>query len=453
MIQLRGLLFFVALLLAGCCSSDPSWILEVRSESTPWAIRGDIVGSDGAFHGWVVIHRGLIVSVGREKPALPKGSRELIHDGFIYPGLIDTHNHAPWNVIPKWRAGRRFSNRYEWQAEPGYMEAVGNVFYNSLRSKGVEPEALRYGEIRALLGGTTTLQSTYPTPEAKALIRNLDQHYLATGQTTDIRKIPQETLKGLQRALDSGEIRRLFVHVAEGRVSDPNSRQEFEILGQAGLHRSGVVVIHGIAFDKPEFSIMAKKGMYLVWSPQSNTVLYGETARIPEALAEGVTVALSPDWTITGSDNVLEEIKVAWDYSKSHWAGMIGPKDLFRMVTENAALVAGAESFLGRIVPKYAADLFLAVKKTTDPFDNLIAMSPRDIRLVFVDGQPIYGDLQLLKSYVLPEAVDELDIQGEKKGIVTMGDPLTDPRASLRFGELKRRLEAALPQLAPLLEE
>ena len=107
---------------------------------------------------------------------------------------------------------------------------------------------------------------------------------------------------------------------------------------------------------------MAKARVFLVWSPKSNEVLYKETVKILEALDEGVTVAVAPDWTITGSNNVLEELKVAYKYSKKHLGGKITPHQLFKMSTSDAAKVAGVEERLGSIAFGYAADFFLAPK-------------------------------------------------------------------------------------------
>src|SRR5947207_7360704 len=36
-------------------------------------------------------------------------------DSFIFPGLIDLHDHITWNLLPRWKPGELFSNRYEWQ--------------------------------------------------------------------------------------------------------------------------------------------------------------------------------------------------------------------------------------------------------------------------------------------------------------------------------------------------
>lgn len=440
--------------LAGCAADDARWLAEVRNADAPWAIHGTIVGDDGVRDGWVVFHRGVITSVGESEESIPKRARVVRYPGhYLFPGLIDTHNHAPWNVLPHWRAGRQFGNRYQWINDPDYRRDVNDVFYNKIRTPGLEPAALKYAKIRALIGGTTALQSTFPAPEPRTLIRTLDGNYLADSRIPNIRDIPPEELQRFLDGLASADTRRIFIHLAEGKREDPDSKAEFAVLRQKGLVRAGVVLIHGVALGRPEFREMARAGMHLVWSPRSNEVLYGETARILEALEEGLTVAVAPDWTITGSDNVLQELKVAQEYSNDRLHGKITPRMLFRMATTDAAKVAGVESYLGKIAPKYGADLVLAPKIDADPYRSLLQTRPRDLHLVFVDGLPVYGDLAELKKWVQEAAIDEIAVDGATKGVVTLGDPLASPRSTERFKDIVGALRAAVPKLADLVED
>jgi hypothetical protein len=198
--------------------------------------------------------------------------------------------------------------------------------------------------------------------------------------------------------------------------------------------------------------------MYLVWSPESNFVLYGETAKVIEAIEEGVTVSLAPDWTITGSDNVLAEMKVAWNFSQTQLGGKVTPRQLFQMVTVNAAKVAGVDRFLGKIAPKHAADFFLAPKLMNDPYLSLLKTRPRDIHLVFVDGLPIYGACDEMKELVSSKAIDEaaidqIEVEGIKKGVITLGDPLTALHYGQHYQDIENTLKNALPKLAPLIED
>jgi len=422
---------------------------------------------------WVVFHRGVILYVGSDESRVPLHARRISYDGYIFPGLIDTHNHAPWNTIPMWRAGHPFKNRYEWQADPEYLAQCDGVFRKNIRGRlvrdlkladsnrrdasvadvGLEDLALRYAEVRAVVGGTTLLQSTYLRPEPRLLIRKLDSNYSCDSRIPDIRSIPQEELERFRTGLERRSLRRVFLHLAEGQRSDrERTGAEFPFLESKGLVRPGVVLIHGVGLTREEIQKVARAGMYLVWSPKSNLVLYGETMDVEAALDAGVTIALAPDWTISGSNNVLEEMKVAWQFSQEHLGGRIKPERLFKMVTSDAAKVAGVEGFLGVVAPRYAADLMLAPRRDQDPYSSLLKISAADIHLVFVDGRPVYGDMEEIKKWIRPEAVDPLPLKGSQKGVVTLGDSLQVMGYDLHFPEIEALLEKALPKLAPLEE-
>jgi 5-methylthioadenosine/S-adenosylhomocysteine deaminase len=83
-------------------------------------------------------------------------------------------------------------------------------------------------------------------------------------------------------------------HIAEG--VDEKSRAEFDTLKQKGLFRAETAIIHGTAFGENEFKQMAQVGAKLIWSPQSNLVLYKKTTNIKLALQNGVLVSLGVDW-------------------------------------------------------------------------------------------------------------------------------------------------------------
>jgi len=423
-----------------------------KEQDGPWAVHGEIVSVDGAAAGWVVFDNSGISSVCCSESDIPKNARKLKHDVYIYPGLIDAHNHAHWNALPSWRAGKKFNSRYEWLVDPDYLKNVNSVFYDKLRNANLEYAGLKYGEIRALIGGGTVLQSTYAAAEPKYLVRNLDSSYGADSRIQDITAITPLEIHRFRSGLADGRTRRIFLHIGEGKKSDAKCANEFGYLESRGLARSGVVVIHGVALGASDFGKMAASDMYLVWSPKSNLVLYGETADVEEALKAKVTVALAPDWTITGSDNVLEEMKVAAQFSKDKLNGRITAKQLFQMVTADAAKAAGVAEQLGRIAVGYSGDMFFAPKLHSDPFESLLLTTPKDVQLVFINGIPVYGDSKTMHELLPDASLDDLNIEGTTKCIHLVGDPDGAWHSQQRFPELLKALQGALPAVAPLIE-
>lgn len=248
--------------------------------------------------------------------------------------------------------------------------------------------------------------------------------------------------------LEMGWLNRLFLHVGEGKRTDARSKAEFPFLESRGLALPGVVIIHGIALTKKDFKTMARNDMYLVWSPKTNDVLYGETADVVCALKAGVTVALGPDWSITGSDNLLEELKVAHDSLK----GAITPRQLFKMATSDAAKVAGVEGLLGRIEVGYKADLFLAPRLDSDPYKSLLKTYSKDIELVLIGGKPLYGKRQLMRDLSDPAELDEITVSHKKKAIDLI-EPAMGQKGLEHYHDVVDPLKGVIEEIAPLVED
>jgi len=416
-----------------------------------YAIHTTIVTDDGPKHGWLEILGDRIVKLGNDDEH-PSAKHVLEFDGYAYPGLIDTHNHVDWNTVSRWSAGHDWDNRYQWQEDDGYKSDV-----NSPHSDGISKnkncidsckiEATEYGELRALTGGTTMIQSSFDNTFPQDLvIRQLGPNYKADAWTLNVGRIPDAFHESLLDGLKTGRLDRAFFHVAEGKREDSETESEFDTLRKDGFVRPGTVVIHGLGLDKTNFDEMKKNGMYLVWSPESNLNLYGETTDIKAAKEAGLTVALAPDWTITGSNNALEELNVASNYAKTNnLQNILTPKVLYNMVTSDAAEVAGVGNQLGHLAPNFGADVLLVQKHDSDPYNNLIQSNIGDVSLVFIKGKPLYGDESMLKP-LAPNA-ESINIAGSHKALNTEATALKEPAAVLMDD-----LNKALPHLAPLHE-
>ena len=435
----------------------------------PYAISGRIVTEDGARRGWVVVDRndGSIMAICNRESEVPPSAIRIRHQGYIFPGLIDTHNHTHWNSIPLWRTGQLYNNRYEWQALAEYQEEVRGP-YNAIEDAGLWDQSLKYGEIRALIGATTMVQGS-DDYDPDHLVRNLDLDWAADYYVGDVTEVSPDDAYWAKLALQFGYINRLFLHVAEGKRNDPRSMAEFPFLETAptipppgypplgpGLLIPGVVIIHGVAMTQANYETMAQNNMYLVWSPKTNLVLYGETADVVGALAAGVTVALGPDWTITGSDNLLEELKVAHEYSAKHLNGAISPRQLFKMATCDAAKVAGVDDpdwqRLGKIEVGYQADLFLAPKLGPDPFRSLLKTYPKDIELVLINGVPLYGKRQLMRALSDPAELDAITVS-HKKMAIDLIDPSIGAKGLEHYNDVVNPIKGVIGEIAPLIED
>jgi 5-methylthioadenosine/S-adenosylhomocysteine deaminase len=436
------------------------------------AIEANIVSENGAKKSWLVIDQtnGKITSVKNDETTLPEKCQKLKFNGYAFPGLIDTHNHLNWNSIAKWKPDKVYDNRQAWKDLPAgttYGDEVTAV-YKKMSESTKTPAPLftsaKYSEIRAIAGGTTMIESSYSKDDAKApplvLARNLTfVPFRAWNDTTEVAKLKPEVLAGYKADLkvnksDPKYLNKLFLHIAEGKNDDPVGLGEFKWLRDNDLMNSHVVVIHGGALGKKEFEEMAKNGMGLSWSPRSNIALYNETTRIPDAIKAGVTVALSPDWTISGSNNTLEEMKFAYDYARDHWKSNnpITQKRLFKMVTSDAARVAGIDDRTGKLQKGFDGDLFLAEKLDQDPFKSLLKTTPKNIALVVVEGKPVYGDTQQMTALGVSTTNSEpIEIEGVTKQIILKDGMLNQEDLKTIKEQIEQVIAPAT--IAPIIEK
>jgi 5-methylthioadenosine/S-adenosylhomocysteine deaminase len=426
----------------------------------PLVLRGTVVTPGGFIkHGYVAVAHGRITSVSAKQPDIP-GAVSINADGIIIPGFVDVHNHVPWNALPRWSPGRTFANRYQWRADPAYLQAVGEPFGRVAASHFCDMNS--WGELRALVGGTTSILATQPDLCIHGLVRNLDFNSGFYG-TTELDREHIINVLGVPLATDpSGRaafagaasffianpfFEALVIHVAEG--TDALSEEEFSFLQSQSLLNSKGVIIHGISLGAADFQAMAASGTALVWSPRSNLELYGTTADISSALNAGVEVALAPDWAITGSSNMLDELKTAAQWNRQHLGGRLTPRQLVDMVTSAPAHIAGVEDEVGSIRAGLRADLVVIAGDPDNPYGAVLDARPRDIQMVLIEGVPLYGDRTFLQSFWAPADLEQISLPDGPKTLAT-------PAAAIVVAGVAARLQAALQaegtSLAPLTE-
>ena len=59
--------------------------------------------------------------------------------------------------------------------------------------------------------------------------------------------------------------------------------------------------IHCAALERADFDVLAAKQASMIWSPRSNLLLCGETAKIEEARAANLTIGIGSDWSPTAA--------------------------------------------------------------------------------------------------------------------------------------------------------
>ena len=146
---------------------------------------------------------------------------------------------------------------------------------------------------------------------------------------------------------------------------------------------------------------MKDAGAKLVWSPQSNLRLYGETTKAADALELGLPVGLGADWLPSGSTSLLAELKVA-RRSLQEQGSDPSAKRLVEMVTSDAATIAGLEDKLGSLEEGRPADLVVFERREEDPWENVVEADPSWVELVMIDGDLAYGSEPRMRELADP---------------------------------------------------
>jgi 5-methylthioadenosine/S-adenosylhomocysteine deaminase len=372
-------------------------------------------------NGFVWVNDGVIIAVSASRRALNAALLEAKADavtipivhvaGDILPGMIDLHNHPEYAIYPLLPITRKYKDRYEWRFyDDDYQRRITHL--NTLMTQAqyfdLGMEVGRYGELKALVGGTTSLQgsrSTMAYSREECLVRNIETSPVTTRMAfsrVDIgrdaeewRRMAEEKTKGM-----------MAIHLAEG--VGPRMANEFEALKRSGLLGPELIAIHGVGLTPPQFREMAAAGAKLVWSPLSNFILYGQTAKIDEARRAGLNISIAPDWAPSGSKSILGELKVADLVNKNALNNLFSDREFVEMVTTNPAAAMGWQGKLGRIAPGYLADMIVVDRTANDPYRNLINSIEENIKLVMVRGEVLYGDALLVRTFRNSKALESL---------------------------------------------
>ena len=372
--------------------------------------------SDVINDGSVLVQDGMITAVwsGQNIPQNVDltGVPVIETNGTIYPGLIDSHNHMHYNHIPLWdfevHTSQKseeggYSNRNQWKNNPNYKRDISwmKTFVHTSSMWDMSNQQMKYAEVMAVAGGVTAVQGA-PTSNFDAwdsmLSRNIELYNFGEdGIHTKVTTLESDYEGNhIKSGNSSGSLNAWYLHLAEG--VDEESRAEFDVLVANNLLVGELVLIHGTALGPAEFQLMGQAGTDLAWSPLSNLLLYGDTTDVVAADQAGVRISLAPDWGPSGSKNVLHELKVADLWNTNNLNSYFSDYDLATMVTKNPALGNNWDDSVGTINAGLYADLVVMDTFHEDPYRNLIEAIDADVRLTVVNGQPVFGDIDLMST-------------------------------------------------------
>jgi hypothetical protein len=433
--------------------------------SAPVVLRGRVVtmndNGDVIESGSVYIREGVIVAVAEADADAPEGfdgAPVIDTGGTIYPGMLDLHNHLAYNITTLWKVPRQFSNRSQWQRHPGYAENVKLPLDVLTRDANTAKAIVRYVEVKSLLGGTTSVQgmrskfSSLPVKKYAGVVRNFertDDERLAeaSGRIPDLNVKDAEQIASFRSAL--GKFNAYFYHLSEG--VDALARKQYLNLVENDLLGKSLVAIHALALEATDLEKVCGAGCKVVWSPMSNSLLYGATINVKRLLESKVPFALGCDWSPSGSKNLLEEMKVALLTAEADGADL-SYEALCAAVTRDSARIVGWGDALGTIEDNKYADLVVINGNGGDPYEALVRATERDVRLVMVQGFARFGDDDVMKGFGYPKGKLESLVIGGKDKKLYLAQP-GDPLKSFSFADAMTTLRDSMSHLREKEEE
>jgi 5-methylthioadenosine/S-adenosylhomocysteine deaminase len=213
---------------------------------------------------------------------------------------------------------------------------------------------------------------------------------------------------------------RWHIHLAEEKyqVAEAHARYgttPLRAIEKMGLLGDDLVAVHGCWFDEGERALLAERGAKLAYNPNSNMFLGDGVTDVVDLVARGAKVALGTDGGCSNSRvSVFDEMracalvqKVTRAVAGAPDAGQaIDAETVFQMGTAWGGEVLGLP--VGRLAVGQRADVVFV--DLDDPSlwpyiddgatlgKNLVySLSARAITDVFVEGQPVVRDRQLVR--------------------------------------------------------
>ncbi len=393
-------------------------------------------------------------------------------DGVISPGLIDAHNHVTYNFLPPWIPSPEgyFGNRYEWMDNYHYRAHVAPFADN--RSTGTHfCPAAKWGELRSLLHGTTTIQGQSQMQRCiRGMVRNADNayHHLQHNHMRTTIASPRDiTDDQAQNYIQSFEAEtnpttRLAIHMAEGHTGN-HIEHEFESFagrdhrpnrhqGISLLDWGTAILIHSIALTHVQLEEIFLTHSMIVWSPSSNLALYGQTAPIEAILQSEILTGLGPDWTVSGAADMLAEMRVAYQYGRDNDIELLTARRIWDMATWEGAIVVGLDEFIGRLEPGMVADITIFGRDAEDPYYAVMESRAWDIELVMIDGEAYYGH-ENLAAVGRNDYCEDFDACGRATFVCAMEGPDADDRGDETLEDTRQQLLAILEGLPDAPED
>lgn len=336
-----------------------------------------------------------------------------LHGDRLLPGLINAHEHLQLNSVPPLKSTEPWRHAREWVSEINLRRSTDPVFESHLRLP--LNERLLIGGVKNLLSGVTTVvhhDRLYDFVKDQRFPVDVHREF---GMSHSLYIDGDEAVRAAYRNTPTD--RPWMIHLAEG--VDEEAAGEFYRLESLGCLGANTVLVHGIALDQTQASRLLQAGAGLIWCPSSNLRLFGKTAAVSELLRQH-RVALGTDSRFSGCRDLLTELKVARGVAE------LDADTLESLVTSDAADLLRLKG-RGSLEPGGRADLMVLPEGMA-----LCEASRVDVRLVMLEGRPMYADPDYARLLAPSSHWAEVLVDGRRK-MLEAG--LADALSSASIGE------------------
>ena len=359
-------------------------------------------------------------------------------EAYIYPGLINAHDHLRGNYLPRVGPpeGIFYVNWGPWDAD-----LKSSSTYAERSNISVE-QMYWLGAYKNLFSGVTTVNDHFPHEFNEPYIDNLPirvirEYSLAHECSSYDLKWGEGMEIEHKRAVERDWP--FITHLEEG--FDVESQDGVGILERAGCLTEHNLLIHCIGFSDDDIRKVKKAGASIAWCPASNTFMFNVTCKVRKLLRAGINLSIGTDSTHTGSTNILEEMKYARGLYRELYGEDLPAKTLFDMVTINPARAFRISKETGSIESGKLADVAVFKARHADPYENLAEARMEDLELLVHRGKAVLGLEDRYSELFADESrvITRLAIGG--RDFLVLGNPAALYRAVRKAIGFEKRLD------------
>jgi cytosine/adenosine deaminase-related metal-dependent hydrolase len=306
-----------------------------------------------------------------------------LDDSFVFPGLINAHDHLELNSQPRLKWRERYDNATEWFAD--FQPRFDTDPALAVTQADTLDDRVWIGGLKNLLSGVTTV--CHHNPMHRILRRRFPVRVVNEFGFSHSLQIDGDAVAASHRKTPRDWP--WMIHAAEG--CDEAAASELDTLDRLGCLTANTVLIHGVAFGPTAADRVIGAGAGLVWCPSSNAFLFNRTADV-RAFDDADRLALGSDSRLSGEGDLLDELKAA------QATRQLSAEGLARTVTTGAAQLLRLKS-AGRLAASVPADLTIVRPVAPCPFDSLVAATRADIRMTMIDGKPCVAEATLAAAF------------------------------------------------------